>query len=265
MNMINEVLDISDFLKTYKDEKRQIVFVPNPGNAGDALISYGCLKVLNKLKVKYTFAGPSGYAQRFSNSVILYGGGGAPSHISKLISKNQYENEIIVLPATLFGNEEVFSNITGSTKIFCREKISYEHIVSLSKKKENVFLSKDMAFYIYDEFMDYNKTNSELIPVLNAYNEAEEKGEFLIPDDNIDISDKLRIKNSNGRRAVKKIPKKFFQEISKYRKVNTSRLHVAIASALLGKDVNLYSNSYYKCRAVYDYSLHNFKNVNFVK
>ena len=32
-----------------------------------------------------------------------------------------------------------------------------------------------MAFYIYDEFMDYNKTNSELIPVLNAYNDADNK------------------------------------------------------------------------------------------
>jgi exopolysaccharide biosynthesis predicted pyruvyltransferase EpsI len=240
--------------------------VPNPGNAGDALISYGCLKILNSLKIKYKFAGPYGYKGKFSNSVILYGGGGSPSHISRLIGKNQNENEIIVLPATLFGKEELFSNLNESTKIFCREKTSYEFIESLSKKKENVFLSKDMAFYIGDEFIEFNNKNiSELIPVLNAYNEAEEKGKLPIPEDNIDISDKLRIKNSNGYRVVKRIPKNFFWEISKYKEVNTSRLHVAIAAALLDKTVNLYSNSYYKCRAVYEYSLQDFKNVNFIK
>ena len=43
--------------------------------------------------------------------------------------------------------------------------------------------------------------------------------------------------------------------ISKYKVVNTNRLHGGIASSLLQKTVNLYPNSYWKNKAVYEYSL----------
>jgi exopolysaccharide biosynthesis predicted pyruvyltransferase EpsI len=45
--------------------------------------------------------------------------------------------------------------------------------------------------------------------------------------------------------------------INRYNKIETNRLHVAIAAALLGKNVDLYRNSYYKNEAVYNYSMKN--------
>ena len=47
--------------------------------------------------------------------------------------------------------------------------------------------------------------------------------------------------------------------------VRSDRLHVAIAGALLGKEVELYPNSTFKNRAVYDFSLERFTNVRFVE
>ena len=46
-----------------------------------------------------------------------------------------------------------------------------------------------------------------------------------------------------------------FQYLSKYEVINTNRLHIAIAGCLLGIKVNMYSNNYYKNKAIYDYSL----------
>lgn len=50
--------------------------------------------------------------------------------------------------------------------------------------------------------------------------------------------------------------------LSKQSVIRTNRLHIAIASAILGKEVHLYANNYFKCRAVYEYSLRDrFENV----
>ncbi|MEQ8848761.1 polysaccharide pyruvyl transferase family protein [Botrimarina sp.] len=43
--------------------------------------------------------------------------------------------------------------------------------------------------------------------------------------------------------------------VKHYREVRTNRLHVTIAAALLGKSVRMYANSYYKNRAVFEFSL----------
>ena len=46
-----------------------------------------------------------------------------------------------------------------------------------------------------------------------------------------------------------------FEFLTRYDEVRTNRLHIAIAGALLGKRVKFYPNSYYKCEAVYRYSM----------
>jgi hypothetical protein len=54
-----------------------------------------------------------------------------------------------------------------------------------------------------------------------------------------------------------------FRVLTGCKRVVTDRLHIAIAGALLGLEVELHPNSYYKNRAVYDYSLRRFSNVRF--
>ena len=53
--------------------------------------------------------------------------------------------------------------------------------------------------------------------------------------------------------------------LQKYAQVNTDRLHIAIGSTLLGKEVRLFPNSYYKNKAVFDYSLKKFTNISFIE
>ena len=57
-----------------------------------------------------------------------------------------------------------------------------------------------------------------------------------------------------------------FSYLSKFKEVNTNRLHIGIAAALLGKAVNLYRGSYHKIAGVYDFSMRGkFNNVTFHK
>jgi len=49
--------------------------------------------------------------------------------------------------------------------------------------------------------------------------------------------------------------REFLDYLAAFDKIETNRLHVAIGGSLLGKEVNLYANSYWKNRAVYEASL----------
>ena len=84
--------------------------------------------------------------------------------------------------------------------------------------------------------------------------------------DNNDISDIF--KNNAWKKSYKECKKtalRFFDYLAKCDTINTNRLHVAIAGSLLNRKVFLHDNSYYKNRAVYDYSLKKNPNVVFVK
>ena len=51
--------------------------------------------------------------------------------------------------------------------------------------------------------------------------------------------------------------------VKPFNKIVTNRLHVAITAALLGKDVEVYDNSYGKLKAVWNASLKSFSNAAF--
>lgn len=91
--------------------------------------------------------------------------------------------------------------------------------------------------------------------ILNAFrSDCESKFKF-VPEPNSDIS-------YNGY-ATKPL-NEFLNTISQFEQINTDRLHVAITAVLLGKKVNLYPNSYFKNKAVFEYSLSRFPNINFI-
>ena len=45
-------IDMNEFLKNYKNE--EIIYIPNGGNGGDALIAAGTMQLFDKHKIKYT-------------------------------------------------------------------------------------------------------------------------------------------------------------------------------------------------------------------
>lgn len=91
---------------------------------------------------------------------------------------------------------------------------------------------------------------------LNAFRTDSEKTEVLLPADNVDVSEILTL-GVETRKLAYLAAYYFLNFLNSYSVINTNRLHVCIGGALLGKKINFYPNNYFKCRAVYDYSLVN--------
>jgi len=266
LNMNNDLkkynkINIINFLKTYKNKK--IIYIPNPGNAGDSLIAFGTLQTFKKVGLKYEIGNIN---KEYNNQILFYAGGGnlvgIYKNCRKFINKNKDKNKIIILPHTIAKEDELIKNLNNNIILICREKMSYDYVYNIIKNKNNVFLSKDMAFYI-NNIEKYKKIKGN--GVCNCFRQDCEKTSINIPNNNIDLSNKLnKSGNTNNINVINSVSLSIFDYLSKFDTINTNRLHMAIAASLLNKNVNFYSNSYYKNKAVFDYSINNiFKNTIF--
>lgn len=257
----NEI-DIYAFLKDYVNEN--IIYIPNPGNAGDQLITYSTIQIFKELNINYTFGD---IKKIYNNRIIFYGGGGnfigIYKDFYKFLVNNMYNtNQIVILPHTVKDEDDIIRSLGNNVKIICRELISYNYVYKMLKNKSNVYLSKDLAFHIKDVNVDINSVSDG---VCNVFRNDEEKTLFKIPKDNIDLSIILyKINNENDINVYKNVSMSIFKYLSNFEVINTNRLHIAIAGSLLNKKVNFYNNSYYKNQAVYDYSLKEFENTSFI-
>ena len=244
--------DLREYLRIHY-QGISVDFFRFPGNYGDSLIWHGTKKILSLLNISVTYVDIN---SKQSNDVLFIDGGGNLvdyySDIKNfLIAKSSLYRQIVILPHTIFGQRqiEVLNSITIELTVFCREKVSAEFLKK-NLTRGNVFLWHDCAFY--NEF----SKDSAGEGILNAFRTDKESTLMSLPDFNIDIS--------HSGYAMKPLDE-LLTALRPYKQVNTDRLHVGIAAALLNKEVRLYANSYYKNEAVFDYSLREFANVQFIK
>ena len=268
--------DIKNLLSQYQDTK--IKYIPNQGNAGDSFIGLATLQVFKELNLDYEICRPTDV---FENELILFGGGGSLIRkyqgSKKFLLNNHKKNKIIVLPHSFNDCDDLLEILSNKVILIAREKISYNYIKSKVNYKNNCFLSDDMSFYI--KGIDKYK-NQSCVGTCNAFrldDELNSKNEHIkVPEDNKDISVDFQrpmfMKNWNIPDDVNTQVEKnlsiatdnIFSYISKFKKINTNRLHIGIAAALIGKIVNLYRGSYHKIAGIYDFSIANkFNNVTF--
>ena len=245
---MNEV-NLKHFLEKYRNTK--IDFYRFPGNYGDSLIWHGTKILLQELNITENYVEIDSH----KNNDILFidGGGNFVDYYSDvrnfLIKHHILYKEIIILPHTIFGDKQIdtLNNLSGIVTVFCREKVSFE-FVKKNFLKGNVYLWHDCAFYNHFSEIPIGEG------ILNAFREDKESILDNIPDFNNDLS-------YNGY-ATKPLDE-FIDSLKCYEEINTDRLHIAICAALLDKKVNFFPNSYYKNKAVFDYSLRSFPNVHF--
>jgi len=243
--------DLRKYLDKYKNTS--VDFFRFPGNYGDSLIWHGTKILLSSLNISEHCVDIS--SSKNNDVLFIDGGGNLVDYYSDvkdfLIKKPGLYREIIILPHTIFGEEqiEVLNNVSSKLTIFCRERVSVKFLEDGLTHGE-VYLWHDCAFYNIFTPISAGKGT------LNAFRSDQESILNLKPEQNIDIS-------YNGY-ATKPLDE-FIKIIQQYEYVNTDRLHVAIGATLLGKQVKLYPNSYYKNKAVFDYSLRKFPNINFIE
>jgi exopolysaccharide biosynthesis predicted pyruvyltransferase EpsI len=270
------MIDIKNFLAKYQSEK--IKYIPNQGNAGDSLIGFATLQVLDELELDYEICKPT---EVFEGQIILYGGGGSLIRkyqgSKKFLLNNHKKNDIIVLPHSFHDCDDLLTNLSRRVVLIAREKISYDYVKSKSNYPSNCLLSHDMAFHT----QGIGKYKSiSCVGTCNSFRFDDELSgdnrHVKVPEDNKDISIDFQrpmfMKNWNLSDHINTQVKKnlsiatdnIFSYLSKFTEVNTNRLHVGIAAALLGKTVNLYRGSYHKIAGVYDFSMRDkFNNVTY--
>lgn len=129
------------------------------------------------------------------------------------------------------------------------------YVYSKLKYKNNIYLSKDLAFYITG--IEKYK-NIKGVCICNCYREDSEKTNINVPKNNIDLSNSLnKPGNTTNIDSITEVSESIFNYLSKFDQINTNRLHMAIAGSLLNKNVNFYPNNYYKNKEIYLYSLKN--------
>lgn len=257
-----EIKDIRLFLSNYLNQ--EIIYIPNPGNAGDSLIAFGTIQIFNELGLNWKIGDIN---VEYHDQILFYAGGGnlvgLYGNCRDFIKKNKNDNKIIILPHTIKSEDNLLSMLNDNIIIFCREKTSYNYVLKVFRHKKNVYLSKDMAFYINN--LDEYKIKKSY-GVCNAYRTDDEKTNIKIPQDNNDLSLTLnKWGNTTRINVIKDVSLSVFNHLSKFETINTNRLHIAIAGSLLDKKVNFYRNSYYKNKSVFEYSINNiYKNTKFL-
>jgi len=217
------------------------------GNWGDAFIRAGTLKFLNDNGIHYKELSSNKkewIIPFMRGGTVIFQGSGAwckfYSEPYNNVKKFQRRFNVIILPAT-FENSYSFNN---NVTYFCRDKHESQ------QNMPNAKFCPDMAFYLGK--LDYPKSSG------TGYffrTDVESAKKVDLPPTNRDIS-------AEGDHFADIAP--FIEAISKFEIIHTDRLHVSIAACLLGREVHLYPNSYFKNKAVFETSIKDyFPNVYF--
>jgi len=237
---------------------RPLVHVPNPGNWGDALIAEGARSFfrafglsVREVSLKSLRRRPwlrARLAGRGRVPLLLYGGGGAlagryPKHLSGVSAVLEAVGRAVLLPST-FGEGSAGLPLPPGAVAFRRDHFeSREHLPAAR-------FCHDMAFFLEpDSVRPRRKVGYFLRQDVERIVDAPQ------PTDNRDIS-------REGRHDTP--IEAFFQAVGEAETLHTDRLHVAIAGALLEREVHFYPGVYFKNEAVYRSSLEpHFPNVRF--
>lgn len=227
------------------------------GNIGDGLIWSSCYQLLDYYSVRYEVLRNNNNIQNQLNNMdmskydfIMWCGGGnmgskyLTSYLFRMeLSKicKRHNKPIIILPSTWTSHDDV-----DAYKYYARDYIS-------------ISTYENRGIFCHDLSLAYDLESD----IINTINISENSIGFFFRKDS-EKSSYIHPNNSGDPAHICKGYKDYFYLASKYDEIHTNRLHFAIAAAIINRKVKLYSNSYFKNRAVYDSSLKQFSNIEFV-
>jgi exopolysaccharide biosynthesis predicted pyruvyltransferase EpsI len=231
---------------------RPVLFCPNPGNWGDSLIRAGAKEFLahygfaysevpfrsilkGRKKIPEVIAAAGG-----DQTVLVYGGNGALTHhydLARSIEEFSWHfSQSIILPSTM-ALKQGASGFHPHTEIFVRDR--FESASALPQAQ----FCHDMAFFLNISADDFPPGKGVGV-LFRTDKERPIDAPTVKP--NLDLPRRGRSdKPING----------FLKKVASFETIYTDRLHVGIAGALLGREVHLYANDYFKIRAIFDSSI----------
>lgn len=202
---------------------------------------------------------------------------------------------LTLLPSTISGHGELLAELGGNVEIVCRERVSLRYVTAAAPSAtvllaDDLAFSLDTRFAtaraprsplaLLAAKLRYRLARDERqhdVPsprrmarslprlaalrraarrerVLEAFRSDREGGGRALPESNVDLSE-LCAFGAQSEPLAEYSSHLLLRSLVPFERVRTDRLHVAIASALLGKEVQFFANSYFKCRAVFEQSM----------
>jgi len=243
----------------------QVRFFQQSGNAGDGLIAHATYTMMRRHGVRFRSMHAHDAAD---GEIILVGGGGnlvegKYVETAEFIRRHVRRNRLVLLPHTIAGYADVLAHTHDNLKVFCREPVSFELARLNGAHPRQISLAHDMALYLEQGDLPAVGQGEGVLSALRA--DAESANRARRPADNVDISLSWNGELWQNEPFARSVVESLCHFIAPYRVVRTDRLHVCILSALLGKEVYLFPNSYFKNRAVFQHSISpRFPHVRFV-
>jgi len=282
-----EETPIVQYLKSWPFQGK-IYYFPNPGSAGDSIIAQATFTLFKELGIDYSVIPVSQSFDPVGKTVVYGGGGNLVEYYGtarKFIQKYHiHAKKLVILPHTINANEDLLGELGVNVDVICREEVSYAHVRKFAPAA-NVLLMDDIAFsldmkkiarqtliplnrqlilFLPQDFLMTIMMTLKLLSgkilergdlrILNAFRKDLEGTSSGFPCDNVDLSDLLS-HWAPSETVTYYVTHRILRAINHFRTVRTDRLHVCIAAAKLGKTVEFYPNKYYKCEAVYQYSM----------
>ena len=141
--------DVAAFLQTLPN--RQVIYCPNPGNAGDSLIAAATYQLFDEVGIRHRDVA---WDEPFdaTGQVLLYGGGGNLTeqypNARHFIERHHHSaKRLIVLPHTVQGHADLLRELGANVHIFCREERSLDWVREQTAGP-HVHLAPDLAFHL---------------------------------------------------------------------------------------------------------------------
>lgn len=267
-----------------------VLYVPNGGNAGDALINVGFYQMAERLGLEHVVLARSDYRQVGSDDTVVIGGGGAivpewpatPRFIEHVAATAR---RIIILPQSFREAETTLRALRPQDVLIARERFSYDyakslhldcgveidHDVALQVSVEQLIaeaaglrprvstdrLGRDAAFV-------HHRARSHVVSTLAAFR-SDREASPEVGQRRSRLNDLSVIAGRGGRDRPASLwaARRLLALVDLYDEIRTDRLHVIIAAALLGKRIVAFPNNYHKVRGVIEMSLADYPQLDF--
>ncbi|MEO8154197.1 MAG: polysaccharide pyruvyl transferase family protein [Rhizobacter sp.] len=272
----------------------RLKYVPNQGNAGDALIAAGSWQFFDDIALQPEFGSTRSIA---SGDAVIYGGGGnfVPEYTScaEFLERCLAVNvaSALVMPQTIRGHEALLARLDDRFTLVCRDTASMRRVQATGTRARLVF-APDMALYVDVARLFARCETYSGFPLWLRFVQADR----LVPYWQWRLALRRRVPPRDGRVSVLRVDleataaqpgnrrwdvsylygskfpfreesdmvaRDFLQFFSRVSSVRTNRLHAGVAGALMGCEVIYIENSYGKIGAVYDAWLSHLPFINF--
>jgi exopolysaccharide biosynthesis predicted pyruvyltransferase EpsI len=271
-------------LKAWLPADGNVVYYPNPGNAGDALIATATWQCFDRLGIRPRVTRPKNFPRH--GDVILGGGG-------NLVPPYRYMAEALqacldkpigrclLLPHTVRGNEALLGRLDGRVTLLCRDQLSLEHVRKHAPLAHSQLVD-DMALGLDIEALrQRTQSLSHRLSLLGdrRWLKRRNKWQLALSRQQPDATGKLEILRSDGeantaqpelrdkdlmdfygtrcdkRAGCDQVSMDLINLLESVKSVRTDRLHVALPATLLGLEVEMLDNNYGKLSIVWKTSL----------